>query len=120
VGVRAARNGQGWGSRGLGVCRGRGVHDVRTGRARGRLGRTRLTVGVHGSAGVGARSSGQRQQGRPLGQREERVSKRAWARGSVPTGRAHRAERGGHRRAHAGWAERPRGKGGSGCFSFFF
>jgi hypothetical protein len=33
--VRAARNGRGGGGRGLGVHRGRGVHGVHSGRARG-------------------------------------------------------------------------------------
>jgi hypothetical protein len=39
------------GGRGLYVCHGRGVHTVRAGRARGRLGRIGLTGGAHESAG---------------------------------------------------------------------
>jgi hypothetical protein len=59
-GVRAARNGRGEGRHDLGVHHGCGIHGVRTGRARGRLGGTVLTGGVHGPAREGVRTGGQR------------------------------------------------------------
>jgi hypothetical protein len=54
MGVWRARNGQGWGGRGLGVRCGRRVHGVCGGRAHGRLEGTGLTGGVHGLVGGGA------------------------------------------------------------------
>jgi hypothetical protein len=88
--VWAARNGRGWGVHGLGVRRGRGVHSVREGRARGQLERTRLIGGVHELVGGARERAGSADMPDPTG-REGWGNERERARSTEPKGR----ERGG-------------------------